>query len=488
MTIFESPPAAQPDTVRLGRWLHAWICADGAIHGFNNHAVWGGNPYRWTDFHSGHSTWSSPLLSALALLLERRPDDYGAETLRRLVRFQIASFQDNGQYRYIGFESGEVSRNALIHNMVPDLALATAVRHAAPLLGEALCEQVRQAVVRNLEACAARWGGGRPGPSGTCNQEYARIWAKLALREACGERRWDEELTEDLDRMIRDYHVAGVPDASCEGTLRYAGDARTLEPAEYYGLMIVPLVLAAAAFGESRYLDRAAALCRHIVRSAWVDGAGQTRFHRLWHRRAGRWEKLDQPMLIAGMGLTLYGIRACAAALGGDAELEGFLEDCERTYAHYQTAGGYFVSATGWGNEADIAPSTAWHAHDLLYLASRTADPAPFWRGWADGLPPRSVLLGNDCLWIEDGLHWSIGDYFWQDIYNLLGKRDEARFHRKIPAWTGYARIHPPRVELPDPPVFVKTERGIYLKSDHDTPYAVRSATDVPYLGVYEQQ
>ncbi|GAA3401802.1 hypothetical protein GCM10020370_11420 [Paenibacillus hodogayensis] len=21
-----------------------------------NHSVWGGNPYRWTDFHSGHST------------------------------------------------------------------------------------------------------------------------------------------------------------------------------------------------------------------------------------------------------------------------------------------------------------------------------------------------------------------------------------------------------------------------------------------------
>lgn len=467
-------------TTRLGSWLHSWIAPDGSINGFNNHSVWGGNPYRWIDFHSGHSTWSSPLLPALADLLTHAPDNDAAALLNRMCAFQAASLQPNGQYRYIGFETGETSRNALIHNAITNVTLAMTVCQGRQWLEEETIEQIRQSILANHEACM-HFGGGRAGENGTCNQEYARIWGKLLFREAFADTRWDDEIVEDLNYMIGHFHTRGAPDADSGGTLRYLGDPDTLEPAEYYGLMVMPLVMAARLFDDRRYADEAGAICRHVVRSAWTDAAGQTRFHRLWHRLHGKWNKMDEPMLIAGMGLTLLGIHTYTELVPDD-ELTQFLERCDATYAHYQTEGGYFVSASGWSHEANIVPSTAWHTHDFLYLAVRHGLPPDFWAKWTAPVP-KTALLGEDAVWIEHGDHWMIADYFWQDIYGLIGKKSAVSFYRSIPAWTRSDRIPTEDFRFPDKPVFLKTREGVYMRSEHEEPYAVRSACAVPYLG-----
>ncbi|MDF2669382.1 MAG: hypothetical protein K0R67_1688 [Paenibacillus sp.] len=470
----------QKQLTSLGQWLHSWIRPDGSINGFNNHSVWGGNPYRWLDFHSGHSTWSSPMMPALAHLLADGQDEYGQQTLRNMASFQATSFQNTGQYRYIGFETGETSRNALIHNAVTNVSLALTALLAAPILGEAIVEQIRQAILNNMEACR-HFGGGRAGEKSTCNQEYTRLWSKMLFREAFQDNRWDDEIIEDLDYMLEHFHAWNVPDADCAGTLRYLGDKEALEPAEYYGLMIAPLTMASTIFGQQRYADAARAICLHVARSSWVDHEGQRRFHRLWYRQDGQWRVMKEPMLIAGMGFTLYGIHQYLQ-LEDHAELQAFLTDCDRTYAHYQTEGGYFVSASGWSHEANVVPSTSWHAHDFMYLAVRHRLPDAFWEEWRQPTP-KTVLLGDDVMWMENGEHWSIGDYYWQDIYKLLGKKSSTTFYRSIPEWTGSDRVPPKTMEFPDKPVLLKTDEGIYLRSEHNVPYGIRSVSRLPYLG-----
>lgn len=470
-----------PDiTSGLGRWLHSWIADDGSINGFNNHSVWGGNPYRWLDFHSGHSTWSSPILPALAGLLQQSPDSCAAALLNRMCVFQSASLQPSGQYRYIGFESGETSRNALIHNAIANVALAMTVLKGRQWLDTATVEQIRRTILSNHEACL-HFGGGRAGETGTCNQEYARVWAKLLYREAYGDHWWDDEVVADLQFLIERFHIRGVPDADSCGTLRYLGDPDTLEPTEYYGLMIGPLLLAYRLFGDRRYAEEAGAICRHVARSSWIDTAGQRRFHRLWYRNGGNWRKMDEPMLIAGMGLTLLGIHEYTQ-LEPDAELERFLDRCDATYAHYQTDGGYFLSASGWSHEANIVPSTSWHTHDFLYLTVRHGLPPAFWSTWT-APPAKTALLGEDAIWLENGDHWMIADYFWQDIYGLLGRKSATTFYRNIPAWTKSERVPPADFAFPDLPEFLKTAEGIYLRSVHAEPYRVRSSVSLPYLG-----
>lgn len=467
-------------TNKLGRWLHSWIQPDGSINGFNNHTVWGGNPYRWIDFHSGHSTWSSPLLPSLATMLNQSADDEAAVLLDRMCAFQATSLQPSGQYRYIGFESGETSRNALIHNAITNVSLAMTVLIGRRWLKEDTIEQIRQTILSNHEACM-HFGGGRAGEKATCNQDYARIWGKLLFREAFQDHRWDVEIVEDLAYMIDHFHRRGMPDADSGGTARYLGDQDALEPTEYYGLMIMPLVMAARLFGNQRYADEAGAICRHVARSAWTDDAGQTRFHRLWYRRGEQWYKMDEPMLIAGMGLTLLGIHTYTQ-LVPDAELTAFLDQCDATYAHYQTEGGFFVSASGWSHEANIVPSTSWHTHDFLYLITRHGLPADFWTEWTQPVP-RTVLLGDDAIWIENGDHWTIADYYWQDIYGLLGKKSATKFYRNIPDWTLCDRVPPPDFAFPDRPVFLRADEGIYLRTPSAESYHIRSVSSLPYLG-----
>ncbi|MAS37821.1 MAG: hypothetical protein CL610_27750 [Anaerolineaceae bacterium] len=469
-----------PDSAMLGNWILSWIQTDGAIHGFHNHSVWGGNPYRWSDFTAGHSTWASPFLAGMSHALAKQPHAEGAALLSRLIQFQTSSFQPDGQYAHIGFQVGELLNFGLIHNAITNLSLGLAALNGREYLPDADIQSIRQAVLKNMEACQ-RYGGGRATHNATANQDYARLWGKLVFQQAFDDRRWYDEIPQDLDFMIEHFHVGGFPDDECVATYRSLNDLSAVEPAEYYGLMICPLVMAYEVYGDQKYLDQAGRICRHVARSAWQDERGHIRFHRMWYQRDGHWIKNRQPMLIAGMGDSLEGIHAYLQHMP-DPELEHFLKRCDETYAHYQNARGYFASATGWQSEVDIAPSTAWHAHDFRYLTRRQSVDTAFWERFFAPYEKMSVLLGDQCLWFEYGDYWQIRDYFWQDVYALLGRKDEVTFGRDM-VWIGGDRALPVHYQCPDAPVFLRTDDAIYLVSGDEEQIDLTSVAALPYRG-----
>ncbi len=463
-----------PNTAMLGNWIRSWVQPDGAIHGFHNHSVWGGNPYRWNDWTCGHSTWASPFIAGLADALRQRGHPDGQALLERLIGFQVESFQPDGNYRHIGFQVGETLKFGLIHNAIANASLALAAWRGRDFLPGALLDRVRTAFDRNT---TWHW---RASADGTCNQEYARIWGKLLYQRAFDSRRWRDELPADLDLMIEHFHAGGFPDAGCEATWRATSDHSAVEPAEYYGLMILPLVLAYETYGEPRYLEHAGRLCRHVAHSAWTDRAGAARFHRLWFQRDGQWQRMREPMLIAGMGDTLEGIQAYLRHQPDEA-LSAFLARCDATYACYQNPRGYFASATGWHSEADVAPSSAWHAHDFRYLVSRQPVGAGFWEEFFAPAERTSVLLGEQCLWVERGAHWAIADYFWQDMFTLLGRKDEAVFGRDY-SWVPTERKLPARFDFPDLPQFLKDDEAIRLVRGDRAELDITSIAGLPVV------
>ena len=466
------------DVARLAHWLGTWIGPDGAVHGFHNHSVWGGNPYRVGDFTAGHQTWASPLIAALADAAAQQPDPRAAALVERLIAFQTESFQSDGQYAHIGFQLGELADQGLIHNAIANVSLGLVLAHGASILGETDRDRIRRAVERNT-ICHHR-----AEPHGCCNQEYARVWAQLLFERAFGPGSLGAAPVADLDALAEAFHVPGIPDDDCAGALRSAAGPGFLEPAEYYGLMIRPLLLAYEVYGEKRLLERAGALCRHVARSGWRDARGCMRLHRLWHRARGAWRLSREPMLIAGMGDTLSGI-AGYLAHADDPELADFLDACEDTLAHYQTPRGFFVSATGWRNEADIAPSTAWHAHDLAHLIRRHGPPAGFWdRVFApDDAETTDVLLGEEAIWIERGAHWSISSYATADLYALVGRKDHAVFARQLPPLCARAPATPDALRFEGRPTFFRDEGAIFLWRGDERTLRVTCAAEAPYAG-----
>ncbi len=472
-----------PDVAALARWMRTWITGQGAIHGFHNHSVWGTNPFTFLDFTSGHAAFSAPALIAYAEALSRRPDDRGLELWRRMMVYQSQAVQPDGQYKHIGFQVGESATTGLIHNVVGSLGLLGALQHAGHLLPEKMAEEALATVRRNLVACE-RYGGGRPSAEGTCNQEYARVWVKLLYSQLSGDATFVDEVVDDIDDLIALHHHRGVPDEDCTATFRTAQDkdkGGILEPAEYYGLMIVPLVLAYRRYGHERFLDEAKRICRHVVRSAWIDAGGMTRFHRYWFVNDHRSIKADKPMLIAGMGLTLYGMTQVLAE-GHDAELAGFVERCLRTYTHYQTPAGYFASATGWHNEADVAPSTAWHAHDMLFLVDHLETPETFWDEVFGDYSALSVLLSDRAFWVEDDVHWAILSPLTAGDLSIYGRKDRDTFTRSFFSWTDREPL-PVELEFPDTPMFFVGNDGIYRVDDARRPVDVSTVGPLDYLG-----
>ena len=470
-----------PHIGRLGNWLLTWVQEDGAIHGFHNHSVWGSNPYRWADFTSGHTTWASLLMASLSLIVEQSPDERLKDMLLRMIRFQAERFQKDGQYEHIGFQIGETLKSGLIHNMMPNVALGLTAWHSRDWLPDEDRERIRRSIARSNEVCDAMYPFGKARM--ISNQEYARLWGKLLYQKVFRDESRSGELKEQLDFMLEHFHRRGMPDNECEATYRYLGDHTTLEPTEYYGLIIAPLVLAYEMFGDERYLEHAGDVCRHVARSSWHDRSGARRLHRTWMLMGARWQKINEPMLIAGMGMTLYGVHRYLEHRK-DEELERFLRDCDATYARYQNPRGYFASATGWSNEADVAPCTAWHSHDWFYLLHRHGiASAPVEELFA-GYDRVSVLLGDQCMWVEAGRHWTITDYYWQDVYRLIGRKDEKTFGRDMD-WVGGERTLPDHFRFPDRPIFVKTDEGIFLQGESadEARLDISSAAGLPYLG-----
>ncbi|MEU0216711.1 hypothetical protein ABZ281_17000 [Streptomyces sp. NPDC006265] len=483
----DSVPTA-PNVAALARWLGSWVTGEGAINGFHNHSVWGTNPATFQDFTSGHAAFSAPALGAYAEALAAHPDERGLELWRRMMRYQAHALQPDGQYRHIGFQVGESATNGLIHNAVGSLGLLLGLRHAGHLLPADETAHALATVRRNLDACE-KYGGGRPGELGTCNQEYARVWVKLLYTELSGDSAFTDEIPKDLDTLIDLFHHQGVPDADSAGAFRAVTDRHDggiLEPTEYYGLMIAPLLHAARRYGVRRYLDEALRLCRHVARSCWTDGDGLTRFHRYWYiTRHGRALKTDTPMLIAGMGLTLYGIDEVLAQQP-DPELADFVARCLRTYARHQTPAGYFTSATGWHNEADVAPSTAWHAHDLLFLTShglrRTGLPNGFWDTVLTPDRRQSVLAGDRAFYAEHGPHWCVLSPLTAGDLHLYGRKDRSTFAREFFAWTDREEL-PAELRYPDPPMFFVSGDGIHRVDPSDRPTDVSVIGHLPYKG-----
>ncbi|KOV60875.1 hypothetical protein ADL00_25015 [Streptomyces sp. AS58] len=472
-----------PDTAALAGWLHSWVTRQGAINGFHNHSVWGTNPFTFLDFTSGHTTFAGPAVGAYAQALAQQPDERGIALLRRLLRYQSTEMQPDGQYRHIGFQVGESATNGLIHNAVGGLGMLLALRHAGHLLPTDEVAAALDSVRRNLDACEI-YGGGRPGVDGTCNQEYARVWVKQLYTELGDDKTYADQIPEDLAELVRLFHHRGVPDADSAGAFRTTRDRAEggiLEPAEYYGLMIVPLVLGYRAQGDQDLLAEARRLCRHVARSAWTDDTGATRYHRYWHVKGDRALKTDTPMLIAGMGLTLYGIHEVLAE-GPDPELEAFTEACLATYAGYQTPAGYFASASGWHNEADVAPSTAWHAHDLLFLMARLGPGDAFWDRVFAPRERQSVLVSDRSYWAESGLHWSVRSPLTAGDLHLYGRKDRDTFTREFFAWTDRDPL-PEELRYPGVPEFFVANDGIYRVDGGEAPTDITAVGPLPYRG-----
>ncbi|RAV20091.1 hypothetical protein [Paenibacillus contaminans] len=465
----------------LGNWLLSWVQEDGAINGFHNHSVWGSNPYRWADFTSGHSTWASLTIPALCLALKNRRDARLEDTVLRLLQFQTTRMMDDGQYAHIGFQMGETLKSGLIHNMLPNVALGLAAEYGENWLPAGTMERIRAAIVSTMNCCDVMY----PFSSGSkiSNQEYARLWAKLQYQKVFKEERWQPKLIEQLDCMIESFRIAGLPDALCEASYRYQGNASSTEPAEYYGLLIAPLVLAYEMFGHERYLQHAGGLCRHLARSSWYDGNGCRRIHRTWLFSGTQWKKINGPMLIAGMGTSLYGVLRYMQHRP-DEELGRLLDDCDDTYERYQNPRGYFAAATGWQSEVDVVPSSAWHAHDLFYLLSRHGASGDIAEALFVPHAKMSVLLGDQCLWVEQGEHWAVTDYYWQQVFRLLGRKDAAVFGRDMD-WVGGERALPAAYGFAGLPNFLKTDEGIFLMPGATglNEMNITSIAGLPFLG-----
>jgi hypothetical protein len=450
----------RPDSAALGRRLHSWVQPDGAIHGFHNHSVWGDNPFRYLDFTAGHSTFASPFLPALAAALKQRPDARGQALLEKLMRFQCGSLQPDGQFAHIGFQVGETLKMGLIHNVVPCVALCEAVAVMGELLPAELRAQVN-ATVRGkvLPACDRLYPG-----LGVANQSYTRIWVLLMHMEAFGHRDWDARVKQELDTLIAQFHVRGLPDKASAGCLRETGNPSFLEPAEYYGLMIHPLLMAARQYQSACYLEAALSLARHVVRSSWQDQQGQRRLHRSWYKVDGRWTKINEPMLIGGMGITLSSIQALNRHQA-DAELAQFLDEADTTYAHYQSGAGFFLAASGWQMERDIIPSSAWQSHDLYHLITRHGVEEKFWDTVFEPQTGVAVVFGPSMMWMETGTHWAVCGYETMNGLQLAGCKDRAKFGVDIPGWIGSKQGITDEFIMPNRPHFLRTDTEIHWLS-----------------------
>lgn len=475
-----------PNVESLGRWIHSWIQKNGAIHGFHNHSVWGNNPYRYGDMTATHSTFASPLIPALGLALKDHPDEGGFDLINQLIEFQCSSFQEDGQYRHVGFQVGEMLNHGLIHNMVPDASLGMAAHLLKDSLDPGLLEKMNQAIRRNFDACDVCYGprpanGLEGGKSSVCNQEYCRLWARLLHMEAFQHSEWDTLVREGLHFMIDYFHVANIPDTASSGARRMAHESRFVEPAEYYGLMIAPLVLGYQRYGEERFLREAIQLANHLVHGSWVDDSGNRRLHRMYQQQDNRWIRVKSPMLIGGMGISLFSIQQLQEFAPRE-EYASFLTDMDRTYAHYQAPSGFFLAASGWQKEADIIPSTAWESHDLLHLIHRHGVPESFWNTIRQPQEGVSAVLGENCIWLEDHNRWALRGYFTMHDAEIIGRKDREVFIYDIPDWIAEPSASAREYRMKDEPVFQKIENAILYFSGRKDIH-ILNATDLDYRG-----
>lgn len=474
-------PNDRPDVAALARWLMTWLQPSGAIHGYHNHSVWGNHPATLGDRWCGHSTFAAPLLPALAEIVAARPEPAALDRLVAAIRFQCSSRQADGEFDHIGFQIGEQAKRGLVHTVVPAAALCEAVLVARSHLPTDLVDNVDRVVREVIRATEDVYGRGASERT-VANQEYIRLAARLLHMQAFDHSEWDDRVRTDLDLLAKHFHVRGLPDARSVGSLRSMSDADAIEPAEYYGLMIKPLVLAAQRFDRKAYLDQAMGFARHVVRSSWTDHRGRRRVHRLWQRITGEWIKTREPMLIAGIGLTLDAIRELLQTRD-DPECRDFLADMDRTYAQSQGPAGMFLAASGWSREQDVIPASAWHAHDLLYLTRRLGPPAP------EELEPAAhadrrglaVVLGYTDAWLETVDRWALSGMKNMSTLPIHARKDQPRFGYRLGRWVTGRDLDPDAI-IDNPPVFFRAEdRVVHITGRDDL--MILNASGLAYDG-----
>lgn len=455
-----------PDISALANWLRSWIQPDGSIFGFHNHSVWGDNPYRYGDNTSGHSTFASLTLPALALAIKQQYDERGMKLINKMIEFQTKSFQKNGFYKHIGFQVGEMLKHGLIHNVVPDVALSMTALILKDILEPKYLKMIDMAVSKNLSACDKVY---ETGPSdkmtgflqSCCNQDYCRLWARLLHMQAFNHTEWDDLVLKGLTFMIQRFHVMGIPDNDTAGTLRVINDDTILEPAEYYGLMIHPLLLGSTRYDSKLFKESAGNLIKHIIQSTWNDKNDCTRMHRYYIKVKNEYLRVKEPMLIGGMGITLSAIQEAANIFERNSYLK-FLQDMDNTYAFYQSKRGFFLAATGWKKECDIIPSSAWQSHDLFYLIKRHGIYKGFWDDFFKTGDKTTVVLGSNSYWIENNSNWALRGYLAMLDANLIGRKDKFKFYIDIPEWIQGKSAHPDGYSIPNEPQFAKANRKIF--------------------------
>jgi hypothetical protein len=89
-------------------------------------------------------------------------------------------------------------------------------------------------------------------------------------------------------------------------------------------------------------------------------------------------------------------------------------------------------------------------------------------------------------MWMERQQQWSITDYYGRDVYQLIGRKDEAHFGRDM-TWVGGERSLPSHFSFGPRPAFLKTNDGIYVMPGEweTSDMQLSSVADVPFLGVW---
>ena len=431
-------PAFHEDAAgRLLRYLRTWQAPSGALHGVHTHPVWRIHPGVLEDHYTGYSAWGAPVFLGLADLVAATGNPTVLDTTRRLAEFALASQMTNGRWDHCGAELGQRYNEAPVDNFLQDLSLCHLARVAPGALRRDGPADVAELVWRNLETYFSDLDAIEARGHllvATVNQDCAGIWAMLEWMRTFGrDATWLDLALRGLRTHATQHMIWGLPAADCAGMLRSSGLPDYIEPAEYYGVIIPPYVLAYRETGDRQFLDVAVEFARHVMRNAWRDARGCRRLHRTCDRVGGEWRVSQAPMLVAGGGLFLRALRDLQVA-APSAEAEEFLAAMDATLASYQNEFGFIVQATDWHDDYDLICGTVWQAHDLAYLGARVTDAAAFERALAAPAPDLGMVIGwHDC-WVESAAQWGLVRP-WSYGFGFSGNKADDHGYPTIPAW-----------------------------------------------------
>ncbi|MBI3986082.1 MAG: hypothetical protein HY343_04140 [Lentisphaerae bacterium] len=438
---------------KLLRYLLTWQDAKGAFHGVHTHPVWRLHPGLLEDHYTGYSAWGAPVLIGLADILTSTGHSRVEDVTRSFLRYLLATQQPDDSWDNAGAEFGRCFNASCVDNMLQDLSLSYFAGRLRERLPPSIFTEIGERVARNLRKFRLSDDHIRTHDHivcGTVNQDCAGIWAMYEWMNTFG---WDSGLEASLrlalDRHLEKHLVCGVPDSDCGGMLRSDGPPDYIEPAEYYGVIVPAFLWAYRRTDDSRYLEAAGKMVRHVIRNSWRDHQQCRRLHRSCDRIKGEWKVSHSPMLISGGGLFLRTLQDYLA-IRPDTEASTFIDALIHTCRFYQNDYGYITQASGWHDDFDVIVGTVWECHDLAFFGRQVRDPAAFIRAFESPSPALALTLGWNDAWAENDRQWAILRPFSFGFGSVGAKTADYGFP-SIPAWCGYR--HPsmtldPQVEI----------------------------------------